>query len=373
MNARRSAESGAGPVLRVGIVGGGINGVMTAWALARRGHEVWLYERGTLMGATSSASSKLLHGGLRYLEQGDLRLVREGLHERAWWLEHAPHLCRPLELILPVYDGSPHGRAVLGIGLTMYDALSGKATLGRHQWHPAEHLPVPALSLRRDELAGVFTYMDAMMADDRALGLWAADQARRAGARIHDESPVEWIAPDGAMRIAGREEHFDVVVNATGPWARELLEASGIVSHTRLDLVRGSHLVIERPASGAFALQLPNDERLVFALPYEGRTLVGTTEVRQGLDEPIRCSDDERDYLIAAYNAFFTEPITPHDVHSTFAGVRPLVHAGRTPHAQRRGERIETHGRVVSVFGGKWTGARALGERVARRAERAKM
>lgn len=370
MSARTSASMAANPVLRVAVVGGGINGVMTAWALARRGHEVALYERGTLMGATSSASSKLLHGGLRYLEQGDLRLVREGLHERAWWLEHAPHLCRPLELILPVYDDSPHGRSLLGIALTMYDALAGKATLGRHQWHPAAHLPTPALALRHEGLRGVFTYVDAMMADDRALGLWAADQARRAGARLHEDSRVEWIASDGVMRVAGRDERFDVIANAAGPWARELLDTSGIASHTRLDLVRGSHLVVERPAAGAFALQLA-DERLVFALPYEGRTLVGTTEVRQTLDEPIRCSDDEREYLIAAYNAFFTNPISPRDVHVTFAGVRPLVNAGHSAHAQRRGERIETNTHVVTVFGGKWTGARALGERVARRVERA--
>jgi glycerol-3-phosphate dehydrogenase len=357
--------------LHVAVVGGGINGVMTAWSLARRGHEVALYERATLMGATSSASSKLLHGGLRYLEQGDVRLVREGLHERAWWLAHAPHLCRPLELTLPVYVDSPHGRSILGIGLTMYDALAGKATLGRHHWYSVDHLPAPAMTLRRDGLRGVFTYVDAMMADDRALGLWAADQARRAGVVLHEQAPVEWIAPDGTIRVAGRDERFDAVVNAAGPWARELLDTSGISTDTRLDLVRGSHLVVERPAAGAFALELPTDERLVFALPYEGRTLVGTTEVRQTLDEPIECSEDERDYLIAAYNAFFTEPITPSDVHSTFAGVRPLVHAGRTAHAQRRGERVETNGRVVSVFGGKWTGARALGERVARRVERA--
>lgn len=356
--------------LHVAVVGGGINGVMTAWSLARRGHGVELYERGALMGATSSASSKLLHGGLRYLEQGDLRLVREGLHERAWWLAHAPHLCRPLELTLPVYGDSPHGRGLLGVGLTMYDALAGKATLGRHQWHSAEHLPAPATALRRDGLRGVFTYVDAMMTDDRALGLWAADQARRAGARLHEGAPVEWIAPEGTVRVAGRDGRFDVIVNAAGPWARELLDASGMASETRLDLVRGSHLVVDRPTAGAFALQLPRDERLIFALPYEGRTLVGTTEVRQTLDDPIVCSDAERDYLIEAYNAFFTDAITMRDVHASFAGVRPLVNAGRSAHAQRRGERIETNGRVVTVFGGKWTGARALGERVARQAER---
>lgn len=365
-----SGETKARVRLRVAIVGGGINGVMTAWSLARRGHDVELYERDTLMGATSSASSKLLHGGLRYLEQGDLRLVREGLHERAWWLAHAPQLCHPLELTLPVYDDSPHRRAILGIGLAMYDALAGRAALGRHQWHSAGHLPVSARALRRDGLRGVFTYVDAMMADDAALGRWAADQAARAGARLHEHAPVARIGTDGTVRVADREERFDVVVNAAGPWARALLDVSRIASDTRLDLVRGSHLVVDRPTVGAFALQLPDDERLVFALPYGGRTLVGTTEVRQTLDEPIACSDAERDYLIAAYNAFFSEPITPQNIHATFAGVRPLVSAGRSAHAQRRGERIETNGHVVTVFGGKWTGARALGERVARRAER---
>lgn len=358
-------------MLRVAVVGGGINGVMTAWALARRGHEVQLHERGALMGATSSASTKLLHGGLRYLEQGDLRLVREGLHERAWWLAHAPHLCRPIEITLPVYEGSPRGRAVLGIGLSMYDFLAGEATLGRHHWHLRADLPLHARTLRTSTLLGVFTYVDAIMADDATLGLWAADQARRAGASLHEQSAVTWIAPDGVIQVGGREERFDVVVNAAGPWARELLDASGITSSTRLDLVRGSHLVVDRPPAGAFALQLADDARLVFALPYEGRTLVGTTEVRQTLGEPIECSHGERDYLLRAYNAFFTDPISARDVHATFAGVRPLVHAGRSAHAQRRGERIEMNGRVVSVFGGKWTGARALGERVARRAERA--
>lgn len=356
--------------MRVAVVGGGINGVMTAWALARRSHDVGLYERDALMSATSSASSKLLHGGLRYLEQGDLRLVREGLHERAWWLAHAPHLCHPLELTLPVYDDSPHRRAMLGIGLTMYDALAGNATLGRHHWYHVEHLPAPAQSLRRDGLRGVFTYVDAMMADDHALGLWAADQARRAGAKLHEHAPVERIGTDGTVCVAGHEERFDAIVNAAGPWARELLDASAIPSDTRLDLVRGSHLVIDRPAPGAFALQLASDQRLVFALPYEGRTLVGTTEVRQTLAEPIRCSDTERDYLINAYNAFFTEPISARDIHAAFAGVRPLVSAGRSAHAQRRGDRIETTGRVVTVFGGKWTAARALGERVARHVAR---
>ena len=356
--------------MHVAVVGGGINGVMTAWRLRERGHTVDLFERDTLMSATSSASSKLLHGGLRYLEQGDVRLVREGLHERAWWLANAPELCHPIELVLPVYRDSPHGRLALAAALTAYDLLAGKATLGRPQWHSVRHLPRAATGLRRDGLRGVFTYVDAQMTDDAALGMWAAGRARDDGVRIHEHAPVRWIAPDGEIDVGGSVHRFDGVANIAGPWARALLDASGIPTRTRLDLVRGSHIVVDRPLATGFALQLALDGRLVFALPYQGRTLVGTTEVRQPLDEPIRCSNAERDYLLGAFNTFFTDAITAQQVRSTFAGLRPLVHRGRSAHAQRRGERIERIGRVVTVFGGKWTGSRALGERVARMIER---
>jgi glycerol-3-phosphate dehydrogenase len=232
------------------------------------------------------------------------------------------------------------------------------------------HLPRAAAGLRLDGLRGVFTYVDAQMTDDAALGLWAARRARDAGVQIHEHAPVDRVGVDGEVAIDGTVRRFDAVANVAGPWARALLDASGIPTRTRLDLVRGSHIVVDRPLTSGFALQLPLDGRLVFALPYQGRTLVGTTEVRQPLDAPIRCSNAERDYLLGAYNAFFRDPITAQDVRSTFAGLRPLVHRGRSAHAQRRGERIERTGRVVTVFGGKWTGSRALAERVARSVER---
>ena len=123
--------------MRVAVVGGGINGVMSAWSLRLRGHDVTLFERGVLMGATSSASSKLLHGGLRYLEQGDVRQVYEGLHERRWWMQRAPALTRRVELFLPLYRHAPHGRIALAAGLTAYDMLAGRAGLGRHRWWSA--------------------------------------------------------------------------------------------------------------------------------------------------------------------------------------------------------------------------------------------
>ncbi|MEO7103106.1 MAG: FAD-dependent oxidoreductase [Gemmatimonadaceae bacterium] len=350
--------------MNVAVVGGGINGVMTAWALRQHGHGVTLFERGELMGATSSASTKLLHGGLRYLEQGDIRQVYEGLHERRWWMQHAPALTRRVELFLPLYRHASHGRLTLAVGLMAYDLLSGRTTLGRHRWWSGHNLPARARVLKRDGLRGTFSYFDAQM-DDAALGRWAADRAREDGVVIRENTTVTRIASDGELRTSGDALQFDAIANVAGPWARALLDASGIPSHTQLDLVRGSHLVVTRPIEAGFALNLPSDGRLVFALPYHGRTLVGTTEVRQTLDDPIVCSPAEREYLLNAYNTFFEHPIRDSDIETTFAGVRPLVDSGKSAHSQRRGETIEVEGRVVSVFGGKWTTSRVLGEKVA--------
>ncbi|HEY8311281.1 MAG TPA: FAD-dependent oxidoreductase, partial [Gemmatimonadaceae bacterium] len=312
----------------------------------------------------SGASSKLLHGGLRYLEQGDVRQVYEGLHERRWWMQRAPELTRRVELFLPLYSHAPRGRFTLTAGLTAYDLLAGSARLGVHRWWGRRDIPSRAAGLKGDGLRGAFSYWDAQM-DDAALGRWAADRARDDGVVIHENTDVTHITRDGDLSTTHGALRFDVVANVAGPWARALLGASGIPSRTQLDLVRGSHLVVNRPIEAGFTLNLPSDGRLVFALPYQGRTLVGTTEVRQTLDEPIMCSVAERGYLIDAYNTFFVNAIGDADIETTFAGVRPLVDAGKSPHAQRRGETIEVEGRVVSVFGGKWTTSRLLGERVA--------
>lgn len=356
--------------MRIAVVGGGINGVMSAWALRQHGHQVELFERGVLMGATSGASTKLLHGGLRYLEQGDLRQVYEGLHERTWWMRQAPQLTRRVQLFLPLYEGAPRGRLALSAGLTLYDALSGSATLGWHRWWDARELPPCLASLTTHGLRGAFSYVDAQM-DDAALGRWAAERARADGVVVREHTEVTRITPDGELRTARDVRDFDAIVNVAGPWARALLDMSGVPSRTQLDLVRGSHLVVNRKIEAGFALNLPSDGRLVFALPYHDRTLVGTTEVRQSLEEPIVCSAAERAYLTDAYNSFFTTPITDADIETTFAGVRPLVDAGRSAHAQRRGESFETAGRIVSVFGGKWTTSRVLGRRAAARVEAA--
>jgi glycerol-3-phosphate dehydrogenase len=356
--------------MRVAVVGAGINGVMSAWALAAAGHAVTIFERGQPMAETSSGSSKLLHGGLRYLEYGHFGLVREGLRERAWWLKSAPHLARPIEIVIPVYRGSPRSRMALKLGLLAYDLFAGAERLGLHKWLGARALCARAPELRSQRLVGGYRYFDGQM-QDRALGLWALEQARARGVQLRDHTLVEQIDTRGGVFAAGQREQFDCVVNLAGPWAARLLERSAIASAHTLDLVRGSHLIVNRQITVGYLLQSPADGRVCFVLPYQGRTLIGTTEVRQSVDEPILCSAQEREYLLGVFNAFLQPALQQADVAEVFSAVRPLV-GGRGAGASEvsREYAIECNGRLVTVFGGKWTTARALGRKVAGAVER---
>jgi glycerol-3-phosphate dehydrogenase len=196
--------------MRVAVIGGGINGVMSAWELAKAGHQVTLFERDLVMGATSSASTKLLHGGLRYLEHGSLLLVREALRERSWWFSQAPHLCHPLRILLPHYQGQGRPRWMLGIGLWLYRFLAGGANIAPHQWLSREQALEASPDLKPDGLLGAYAFWDGQM-DDHKLGLWAADQARAAGVTIQEHTPVRTISTDGDLETDTGRQHFEAV------------------------------------------------------------------------------------------------------------------------------------------------------------------
>lgn len=388
--------------MRVAVVGAGINGVMSAWALARRGHEVDLFERGEPMAGTSSASTKLLHGGLRYLETGDLALVREGLRERAWWLAQAPDLAHPLEILLPVMRGRGRPRWMLKAGLVLYDRLGGAGPLPRHRWLAREEVLARLPGLRAEGLEGAYAYWDGQM-DDRALGLWALEQAQAAGVRLRSHCEVVRVGEDGMLDVlasggkapaaamtpppsaspagtlaaaAQRPDigpsslRFDAVCNLAGPAAGRLLERSGLHARHRLRLVRGSHLFVDGALPCGLLVQAPSDGRVCFVLPWGGRAMVGTTEVEQGLDDPVAPSEAERDYLLGVWNATFGRTLGAADVRGGFAGVRPLVAEAGAASANTREHAIECHGRVLTIFGGKWTTSRSLGEQVADAVER---
>ena len=349
--------------MKVAVIGGGINGVMAAWALAEAGCETHLFERGELMSETSAASSKMLHGGIRYLEQGHFGLVREALAERAWWLEKAPHLTRKIPLLIPIYRHGPRNRFVIGAGVMLYDLLARGSGFPAGRWQSRADTLSRLPYLNPEGLVGAWEYWDGLM-DDRALGLWAAGQARAAGVRIHTHAPVQRLAASGDVLINGHSTSFDRVINAAGPWTGALLRASHIESDHTLDLVRGSHLVIARSVPCGVALQDAGSRRVVFLLPQGERALFGTTEVLQTTPAPAVPSAEEVQFLLDAYHRAFDDVLVEDDIVGRFAGLRPVVRAGADFSAASRESVIEVRGRVVTVFGGKWTTARALAERI---------
>lgn len=346
----------------IGIVGGGINGLCCAWKLARQGHRVRLYERDTIMSATSRASSKLLHGGLRYLENGEFRLVREALHERDAWIHRVPNLAKPLRLIMPIYKNSRRNCFMVGAGLFLYDHLAGKSALPGAKWLKPQAVLERSCGLKEDGLIGGYAFSDGQM-DDHALGLWVAQQARQCGAEIKENIEILRLGSNGEIVIATDQiETHDRLINIAGPWAAKLNENSGIATPYQLDLVRGSHLILEQPCSHALMLEVPSERRIVFILPWKGQTLLGTTEVRQSLDAPIVCSQDEQTYLLNTYQHYF--PDSNPEVIETFSGLRPLLYSAKDPNKATREYAIHRTDKLITVLGGKWTTAMALAKKV---------
>jgi glycerol-3-phosphate dehydrogenase len=345
------------------VVGGGINGAAIARDAAGRGLDVLLVEKDDLAAHTSSASSKLIHGGLRYLEQYEFRLVRESLHERAILLRTAPHIVCPLKFVLPDPAG---GRPfwLLRLGLLLYDLLRGRDELPRSR---REKGADPAL---KPGFARA-SYYDAWVDDSRLVVLNALDAAER-GAEIAVGIELISARRDGeawtAQLSGGRTVTARTIVNAAGPWVAEVLnQRLGAQSESRVRLVKGSHVLVPRLWDGdhAYILQNEADGRVVFALPYGEQSLVGTTDIPVATPGEAIVSAEEIAYLCAAANAYFVRQTAPADVIWSYAGVRSLYDDGsRSAKDVTRDYHLELDSapgaKLLSVFGGKITTARAL-------------
>lgn len=350
--------------MRIGIVGAGINGVCIGWELASAGHEVYIYERDVPMAHTSSASSKLLHGGLRYLEQGEFRLVREALKERRYWFDAAPHLAQPLKLCLPLYRSSKRGKLTVGLGLTIYDCLASGSRLPKHKWLNSQQLLGHNPDLNSEGLLGGFEFWDGQM-DDRQLGEWAVTMAIQQGLILKEGAEVCQVSEDGMLHLTdGSHQTFDCIINAAGPWSSQLLQQSKIDSQYQLDLVKGSHIVLNRSCAQACLLEVPKENRIFFVLPWKEKTLIGTTEIRQVDPKNPEISEAETAYLLDAYNHYFRQKVENNSIVESFAGVRPLIKSASNPSQATREYIIERKKHLVTVFGGKWTTAKALARKV---------
>lgn len=358
------------------IVGGGINGVAIARDAAGRGLSVLLCERDDIASHTSSASTKLIHGGLRYLEQFEFALVGKALAERKRLLRMAPHIIWPLRFVLP---HQPHLRPawMIRIGLFLYDRLGGRrgrGLPGSRSVNLRKHIAGRPL---QDDFVRGFVYSDAWVQDARLAVLNAMDAHER-GARVLTRTACEH-AQRGAehwdARLRGADGTISMVrarvlVNATGPWAVNFLDRVAHVAHRHnLRLIKGSHIVVPRlfDHDHAYIFQQP-DRRIVFAIPYEHHyTLIGTTDVDYQADPSAPSIDaDETAYLCEAASRYFRRPIRPGDVVWTYSGVRPLLDDDSDKASEITRDYLLTLDRegapLLNVFGGKLTTSRKLAE-----------
>lgn len=358
------------------VIGGGVNGAGIARDAAGRGYSVMLCEKGDLASATSSASTKLVHGGLRYLEHYEFRLVREALKERETLLCAAPHIIWPLRFVLPYHKGL-RPRWMLRAGLFLYDHLGGREILP-----PTEGFSLkgdPRGSALKPMFETAFEYSDCWVEDSRLVVLNAVD-ARERGAAILPRTEVRSVQRDGDafnVEVAGpngamRRVRARALVNAAGPWVDHVLRhvvRQNAPPRFALRLVKGSHLIVDRLFEGDHAYIFQNaDGRIIFAIPYERNfTLIGTTDLPyEGDPAAVVAGADEIDYLCAAASEYFARPVTPAMVRRTYAGVRPLHDDADSKEASAvtRDYVFDIDGAppMLSVYGGKITTYRRLAE-----------
>lgn len=372
----------SGPDTDVLVVGGGVNGAAIARDLAGRGWRVVLCEQDDLAAHTSSASTKLIHGGLRYLEHREFGLVRRALQEREVLLRCAPHIIRPMRFVMP-HDPSLRPAWLVRMGLFLYDHLASRDLL---EGSSGLDLPGhPAGAALRPQFRRGFVYSDGWVDDARLVVLNALDAAIR-GAQVHTRTrvaaarrgPQAWEAdlqpPDGSpFTLRAR-----ALVNATGPWVESFLRtetsaaAGPALPQRSLRLVKGSHIVVARcfEHDHAYLFQSP-DKRVVFAIPYEERfTLIGTTDVEyHGDPAAVRIDEAEIAYLCEQASRYFRVPVQARDVIWSYSGVRPLLEdAAVNPSAVTRDYLLEGDARgapLLNVWGGKMTTARKLAQEAA--------
>ncbi|MFD7923705.1 FAD-dependent oxidoreductase [Streptomyces sp. NPDC059740] len=359
------------------VIGGGILGISTAWHASQSGLRVALVDAGDFAGATSSASSKLLHGGLRYLQTGAVKLVAENHFERrAVSREVAPHLANPLTFYLPVYKGGPHSAAKLGAGVFAYSALSAFGDGVGHVISPAKaQRDVP--ELRTDNLKAVAVYGDDQMNDAR-MALMTVRAAVQAGATVLNHAAVTGLRFTGG-RVTGADlrdavdgTEFGVnarlVLNATGPWVDHLRKLEDPAAAPSIRLSKGAHLVLRRTAPWNAALATPIDKyRITFALPWEDMLLLGTTDEEYEGD-PADVAVNEKDVEQILHEAAFSvrdQQLSRDLITYSFAGLRVLPGGpGGTSTAKRETVVTEGSGGMLSVAGGKWTTFRHIGRTV---------
>ena len=361
----------------VAIIGGGATGLGCAVDAVSRGYRTLLLEARTFGSGTSSRSTKLFHGGVRYLAQGRIGLVREALAERAILRRNAPDVVWELPIVVPAHN--LRELTWYTAGLKCYDALAGSTKLAPSRVLSARETLERVPNLRREGLRGGVRYVDAQF-DDAALAAALARTASAFGAVLQEHARVVDFVK-GKGRIAGVVTsdswfHARTVINATGVWSDALRKLSDPQARTRIAVSRGSHLIASAEVlGGSDGVLIPrtDDGRVVFALPWKSQTLIGTTDVAvTTIDDDPNASEDEIAYLITHVNRYLEHPVSRESILGTFAGLRPLLAGGAKAPARLSREHhidVDKNG-LISVLGGKWTTYRRMANDAIDRAAR---
>lgn len=355
------------PKVNLAIIGGGINGAGLAAQAAQAGLSVALFEKDDFASGTSSKSTKLFHGGIRYLEQFRFSLVFEGLHERNRLLSMVPHLSRTIPFLLPSYKGDQRPAWMLKIGLWLYDLLAGSHNIAKHQWLSPHEALTKAPTLKSEGLKGCGLYYDAQVNDAR-LVLENILAAEKAGAQCLNYHQVTEIDEESSgYRITYWNDLTKktdsliaaALVNASGPWANETAQLISSDAKKLVRPTRGTHIVVPQVLGDhAVLITTQGDKRVIFVIPWRGYSLIGTTDIDDtGDPDSTHPTDEEIDYLIEqASRVFPGASLNKQNVIAAFAGLRPLAEGDeKHPSSVSREDQIIRKGRLLTVVGGKLT------------------
>ncbi len=382
MTATTSSPDKGRPHFDIAVIGAGVNGAGIARDAALRGLKTVVIEQNDVCSGTSAWSSRLIHGGLRYLEYAEIPLVYESLHERRTLRGIAPHLVNPLRINIPIYEGAKRGRWLIRLGMLFYDLLSFTKKMPGHRMLGARAFVREEPGVRTDGLKAAARYYDAQVTFAERLVLENLLAAAAADAEVRLYEKVTSISVSNGL--AGTIETVDlltnetrelsasVVVNAAGPWVDDVLDVTSAEMPRLIGGTKGSHVIVghfEGAPQDAFYIEAEADGRPFFVIPWNGLYLIGTTDIRyEGSPGDVRASREEMDYLLTETNRVFPSAgLTVDDVHYAYAGVRPLPHKEKGPESAITRKHIirvhkDTARNLVSIVGGKLTTYRHLAE-----------
>ena len=369
-------EIAKGDMFDLLIIGGGATGLGAALDAASRGYTVCLLEATDFAQGTSSRSTKLVHGGVRYLAQGNIKLVKEALQERGWLMQNASHVCNVMPFVVPAFNWMQ--KVYYGTGLKMYDVLAGKKSLGSTQWLNKKNTIALLHGISTKKLSGGICYYDGQF-DDARLAVDIARTAYRHGARLINHCKVTGLIKKMG-KLVGVEAYDSInktdievygrmIINATGVFADSIMQMDEENHESIVSPSQGIHIVVDAdrfPCDAAMMIPKTDDGRVLFAVPWYGKIIIGTTDtpITEIGFEP-KPLEDEIDFVLAHANRYFRNPIGREDIRSSFAGLRPLVKqkgVKQTALLNRDHTIIVSKNNLLSITGGKWTTYRKMAE-----------